>query len=325
MLAECAVYERGVRRDGLALADAIAAGRRPGSFVWIELETPTDAELDTVRAEFDLHPLAVEDALTAHQRPKLEVYGDDLFLVVKAARYVEERETVELGEVQLFVGADYVVTVRHGSVLSLAAVREAVEQDRQRLERGPIAVVHAVLDEVVDGYAPVIEGLDNDISEIEVEVFDADRPRSADPSQRIFKLKREVLDLHRQTEPLVEVLDRLETGDVPHVTGALSEYFRDVHDHLLRVVAEIEKFSALLSDSLSANLSQVQVRQNADMRTISAVVALAAVPTVVGAVYGMNFEHMPELGWRFGYPAVLALTALVCVVLYVRFKRSGWL
>jgi len=326
VIVDCAVYDQGVRREGdLPLELALEASREPGCFVWIGLFEPTPAEFFAVRREFGLHDLAVEDAVKAHQRPKLEVYGDDLFLVLKTARYVDVSETVEFAEIQLFVGASYVVTVRHGLASALADVRHHLEKDTEHLKEGPIAVLHAVVDRVVDDYLPVIAGLDNDVREIEVDVFDADRVGRADPSRRIFMLKREVLDFHRHTKPLTEALSRLQAGSVPHCATGMTEYFRNVQDHLLKVVGEIENFRDLLSDALHANLAQASVRQNDDMRKISAWVAVGAVPTVVGAIYGMNFENMPELDWRFGYPLVLGVTAVVCLLLYTRFKRAGWL
>ena len=326
MIVDCAVYDHGVRRPGpLPLDDALEAADDPGSFTWIGLFQPSPAEFDAVRAEFELHDLAVEDAVKAHQRPKLEVYGDDLFVVLKTARYVDESETVEFAEIQLFVGTNFVVSVRHGEASALADVRHYLEEDPIRLANGPMAVLHAVMDRVVDDYIPVIAGLDNDVREIEGEVFAQQVGHRTDPTERIFKLKREVLDFHRHTKPLVEALERLHGGRVPGTGEALEPYFRDVHDHLLRVVADIENFRDLLSDALHANLAQVSVRQNDDMRKISAAVAIGGVPTVVGAIYGMNFDHMPELRWTFGYPLVLALCAVLCLVLYRRFKRSGWL
>ena len=207
----------------------------------------------------------------------------------------------------------------------MADVRRELEDDPERMQLGPMAVLHAVMDRVVDDYEPVIDGLDNDMREIEVDVFDAERAARNDPSRRIFKLKREVLDFHRHTKPLGEALTRLQTGQVPSCGPALKDYFRDVQDHLLKVVAEIENFRDLLTDALNANLAQVSVRQNNDMRKISAAVAVGAVPTVVGAIYGMNFDTMPELRWEFGYPLVMGFTALLCYLLYRRFKRSGWL
>jgi magnesium transporter len=326
VIVDAAVYTKGVRRPGeLNLADALEAGRDPDSMVWIGLHEPTSSEFDAVRQEFDLHDLAVEDAVKAHQRPKLEIYGGDLFVVLKTARYDDASETVEFAEIQLFVGEHYVVSARHGKGSALARVRARLESTPELLAHGPMAVLYAIMDCVVDDYEPVIDGLDNDIHEIEVQVFDEHASHRTDPSRRIFKLKREVLDFHRHTKPLLEGLGRLQLGAVPRCQVALSEYFRDVQDHLLRVVAEIEDFSALLSDALAANQAQVSVRQNNDMRTISALVAVGAVPTVIGAIYGMNFEHMPELEWTFGYPLAMAITFAISGYLYLRFKRSGWL
>jgi len=326
MIVDCAVYDDGVRRQGdLALEAALEASREPGAFVWIGLFEPTPSEFFAVRREFGLHELAVEDAVKAHQRPKLEVYGEDLFVVLKTARYVDVFETVEFAEIQLFVGQSYIISVRHGQGSALAEVRKLLENDPELMAHGPMAVLHAVVDRVVDDYEPVIAGLDNDIREIEVDVFDAERTGRVDPSRRIFLLKREVLDFHRHTKPLAEALLRLQSGAVPHCSTPMREYFRDVQDHVLKVVAEIENFREVLSDALHANLAQVSVRQNDDMRKISAFVAVGAVPTVIGAIYGMNFEHMPELDWQYGYPLVMAVTVAVCVALYRKFKRAGWI
>ena len=326
VIVDCAVYTDGRRRPGqLAVDDALEAAAEPDSFVWIGLYEPTSEEFEAVRVELGLHPLAVEDAILAHQRPKLEVYDGDLFLVVKTARYDDDAESVEFAEVQLFVGASYVVSVRHGEAGALAEVRAAMELDPDRVRCGPMAVLHAVVDHVVDGYGPVIEGLDADMAEIEDAVFDPERPRGTDPSKRIFRLKREVLDLHRNTEPLLEPLGRLVAGDLPLSQPALRDYFRDVEDHLTRTVASVGLLRVLLSDALDANLALVTVRQNDDMRTMSAWLAIGGFPTVLGAIYGMNFEHMPELGWKYGYLVVIGAMALVCAMLYRRFKKVGWL
>ena len=326
MIVDCAVYDDGKRREGvIPLETALEAANEPGSFTWIGLHQPTPSEFYAVRQEFGLHELAVEDAVKAHQRPKLEVYGTDIFVVLKTARYLDSLEVVEFAEIQLFVGRNYVVAVRHGEASALADVRRTLEDDPEKLKLGPMAVLHAVMDHVVDDYEPVIAGLDNDMREIEVDVFANERSPGADPSRRIYKLKREVLDFHRHAKPLAEALQRLQAGQVPSCGPALRDYFRDVQDHLFRVVAEIENFRDLLTDALNANLGQASARQNDDMRKISAAVAIGAVPTVVGAIYGMNFDHMPELRWEFSYPAVMVLTALLCWVLYRQFKKSGWL
>lgn len=326
MIVDCAVYTNGVRRPGrLEVADALEAANEPDSFVWLGLHEPEAEEFAAVREEFGLHALAVEDAVNAHQRPKLEIYDEDLFVVLKTARYDDRSETVEFAELQLFIGASYVVTVRHGQASALASVRATIERDLDRIRCGPMAVLHAVIDRVVDDYAPVMDGLDNDMVEIEDAVFDVNRPRGYDPSQRIYKLKRQVLDFTRNTEPLLEPLGQLASGHIPQAHPELHTYFRDVEDHLTRIVTAIDHARALLSDALDANLAQVTTRQNDDMRTISAWLALGGIPTVLGAIYGMNFQHMPELGTRYGYVVVMALTAAACGALYRRFKRIGWL
>ncbi len=326
MIVDCAVYTKGERRPGeLPLAEALEAASEPDSFVWVGLHEPDPHEFEAVREEFGLHALAVEDAVNAHQRPKLEVYDEDLFVVLKTALYDDASETVEFAELQLFVGPNYVVSVRHGRASALAQVRKTIEHDLERIRCGPMAVLHAVIDRVVDDYVPVIAGLDNDMAEIEDAVFDTNRPRGSDPSQRIFKLKREILGFLRNTEPLLDPLGQLADGQLPGAHPELHSYFRDVQDHLTRVVTSIHHARDLLTDALDANLAQVTTRQNDDMRTISAWVAVGGIPTVVGAIYGMNFEHMPELGTRYGYFVVVALTAVVCLLLYRRLKRIGWL
>jgi magnesium transporter len=322
-IVDCAVYESGVRRPGaLPLEDAYEAGRIPNAFVWIGLYEPTEEEFDSVRREFQLHDLAVEDAIHAHQRPKLEIYGDSLFLVLKPARYNDQEEQVELGELMLFIGDGFVVSVRHGEIRELSAVRRRLEGQADLLRCGTGAVLHAVLDRVVDDYAPVISALDVDIQEVEAEVFSFS---GQNPTERIYKLKREVLEFHQAIAPLADPLDRLALGRIPFVHEDLLPYFRDVCDHVTRAVERVTAFRDLLTSVLEANLTQVSVRQNEDMRKISAWVAIAALPTMVAGIYGMNFEHMPELEWTFGYPLVLGITLAACLALYRAFRHNGWL
>jgi magnesium transporter len=330
MIIDCAVYQDGKRRPGeLALDDAYEAGHEEDAFVWIGLYEPDEAEFDSVRREFNLHELAVEDAITAHQRPKLEVYDDTVFVVLKTARYIEETETVEFGEIMLFIGPQFVVAVRHKPASALGNVRKRIESRPDLLRFGPGAVLYAILDKVVDDYQPVIDGLDGDIKEVETEVFSH---AGSNPAERIYLLKREVIEFHQAAAPLAEPLDRLVQSQVPGMHGELGEYFRDIQDHLLRVVDTVSGFRELLTSVLQANLTQVALRQNevgmqqnADMRKISAWVAIVAVPTMIAGIYGMNFDHMPELTWTFGYPLALAVMAAACVVLYRAFRRNGWL
>jgi magnesium transporter len=323
MIIDCAVYEAGQRRPGtVALDQVLELGQKPGSFVWIGLYEPSPEEFDTVVREFGLHELAVEDAIKAHQRPKLEIYGDSLFMVLKTARYLDAEEKVEFGEIMVFVGANFVVTVRHTPASALGDVRKQIESRPDLLQYGPGAALYAILDRVVDDYVPVINGVDTDIKEVEKQVFSSS---GSNPAERIYLLKREVVEFHQVTAPLVDPLDRLIRRRYPAVDAEFGEYFRDVEDHLLRVVDRVEGFRDLLTSVLDANLAQVAVRQNEDMRRISAWVAMAAVPTLIAGIYGMNFLHMPELRWRLGYPLALAVMAIVCAALYRSFRRNGWL
>jgi magnesium transporter len=323
MIVDCAVYEDGRRHDGeLTLEQARDKASAPGTFVWISLHDPDEQELEAVASEFDLHPLAVEDAIVAHQRPKIDTYGDVMFVVLKPARYVDHQEVVKLGEIMMFVGADFIITVGHTDVGDHSSVRERIEQEPEELRRGPSGVLHAIIDKVVDNYFPVVEGVEVDIEEVEGEVFSDSR---SNPARRIYKLKREVLEFYGATAPLTDPLDRLVHDENPLMNDDVRPYFRDVHDHLLRIVGRIDGFRDLLTSVLTANLTQVSVRQNDDTRKITAWVAIGAVPTIIGAIYGMNFHHMPELGWKLGYPYALTLIALVCVYLYWRFRKAGWL
>ena len=324
VIIDCAVYEDGLRRAGdVPLETALEEGRsRPDSFVWIGLAEPDREELAEVAEEFHLHPLAVEDALKARQRPKLEVYGDSIFVVLKAARYVDSEEVVALSQLMIFIGEGFVVTIRHGESDVVAGVRSTIESIPDELGCGPIGVLHALLDRVVDDYAAVLRGLDVDIEEIEKQVF---AEGTTNHAKRVYKLKREVLEFRQAVHPLRDPLDRLIAGRVPYAGKVPAEYFRDVLDHVMRVGDRIDTVDSLLDSALSANLAQVSVRQNEDMRKISAWVAIAGVSTLIAGIYGMNFEHMPELGWVLGYPFALVLMVVSSVCLYVNFRHRGWL
>jgi magnesium transporter len=323
VIVDSAVYEGGRRLDGdVGVHDAMEACRKDGAFTWIGLFEPSEDEFESIRAEFDLHPLAVEDAIHAHERPKLEVYGDMVFIVLKTARYVDPTEVIKLGEILVFLGHDYIITVRHGEASELGGVRRQLEENPDFLQHGPGAVLHAIVDRVVDDYAPAIAGLGEDIDQVEDQVFSGSRNNVA---ERIYKLKREVLQFGHAVGPLVDPVDRLARGKYGVIHPEVRTYFRDVNDHLLRAHDQLESYRDLLTSILQANLTQVGVRQNEDMRKISAYVAMAAVPTLIAGIYGMNFDHMPELGWELGYPLALALMAIIVASLFWRFKRAGWL
>ncbi|MFF9812871.1 magnesium and cobalt transport protein CorA [Streptomyces sp. NPDC014006] len=327
----CVTYLGGVRAPAAGdLVEAVRQVRKSGDgFVWLGLHAPTDQEFAGIAELFDLHPLAVEDAVEAHQRPKVERYGDVLFAVFKTVCYVEHEqltatsEVVDTGEIMAFVGPDFVITVRHGRHGSLGPVREGLEADRQQLAKGPSAVLHAIADHVVDDYLGVIDSVQADIDQVETEVF-AETGARVDPG-RIYQLKRELLELKRAVVPLGRPL--LELADQPMrvIEPEIQAYFRDVSDHLLRATEQIAAFDELLNSILQAHLAQVTVAQNEDMRKITAWAAVIAVPTMVCGVYGMNFDHMPELHWRFGYGLVIAVISVACMALYRGFRRNGWL
>ncbi|MER5430351.1 magnesium/cobalt transporter CorA [Streptomyces sp. NPDC002588] len=331
MIVDCAIYRDGRRTEGPQdLSDALDQARGAGDFVWIGLHAPDAAEFDHVAREFGLHPLAVEDALNAHQRPKLEVYDDSLFLVFKPVVYEAESDTVSSGEVMVFLGDSFVVTVRHGEGAPLAAVRHRLEDAPEMLAKGPTAVLYAIADAIVDHYLDVATELGTDLEELEAEVFSPDGGGSRHTASRIYTFKRQVLEFRRATGPLAPPMTRLaDTGapgaDVPFVNADARPFFGDVSDHLTRVNESVEGLDRLVSDILSAHLAQMSVRQNDDMRKISAWAAMAAVPTMIAGIYGMNFDHMPELRWVWSYPAVIAAMAGLEALLYRLFKRRGWL
>ncbi|MBA2812068.1 MULTISPECIES: magnesium and cobalt transport protein CorA [Streptomyces] len=327
----CVTYQDGVRVPGSRdLVDAVEHVRKTDEgFVWLGLHEPTAREFAGIAELFGLHPLAVEDAVEAHQRPKLERYGETLFAVFKTVCYVEHKEltatseVVNTGEIMVFVGTDFVITVRHGRHGSLGPLREELEANPEQLTKGPAAVLHAIADHVVDDYLTVTDSVQADIDQVETDVF-AENGARVDPG-RIYQLKRELLELKRAVAPLARPVLELATRPERVVAPEIQAYFRDVSDHLLRATEQIAAFDELLNSILQAHLAQVSVAQNEDMRKITAWAALIAVPTMVCGVYGMNFDYMPELRWKLGYPMVLVVIAVACTALYRGFKRNGWL
>ncbi|MEU5887110.1 magnesium and cobalt transport protein CorA [Streptomyces sp. NPDC047461] len=337
-IVQAALYRDGLRVSSPAtLADTFRELReQPSGMAWIGLARPTEAELLSLAAEFDLHPLAVEDAMEAHQRPKLERYGATLFVVLRAARYLDASEEVDFGELHVFVGPDFVITVRHGAAPDLSAVRRRMEETPELLKLGPEAILYAILDAVVDGYLPVVSGVQNDVDEIETEVFRGD----PEVSRRIYELSREMVEFQRATRPLVGMLHGLMAGFSKYGTDdELQRYLRDVADHVTHTSERVDGFRLALTEILTVNATLVTQQQNAEMRAlaeagfeqneeikkISSWAAILFAPTLVGTIYGMNFTHMPELRWGFGYPFAVGLMGVVCVSLYVIFKRRDWL
>jgi magnesium transporter len=326
VIVDCAHYKEGTRQHEGPISVEEAAdhlgGDRADDFVWVGLHEPTDEEMQRVADLFDLHELAVEDAERAHQRPKLEDYDNSFFIVLKTARYHDETETVHFGEIDVFIGPGYVVHVRHGEGSGLKGARQRLQERPDLLKEGPAAVVWAILDQVVDDYLPVVQGIDDDIEEVETAVFD---PEADAPTQRIYFLKREVIEFHRAVWPLLGPLESIERGAFPQIGEQLRRFLRDVADHTRRIDESVNSQRELLTSVLEANLALVSVNQNEVVKKISAYAALVGVPTLIASIYGMNFDHMPELGWVFGYPLVLALMVLIAGVLFVVLRRARWL
>jgi magnesium transporter len=336
-LVDNAVYVNGCRSaDPKSLDETYQLLREREGMAWIGLYRPELDEIRSVANEFDLHHLAVEDAVTAHQRPKIERYGNTLFVVLRPARYLDDVEKVEFGELYVFLGKEFVVTVRHAESPNLAKVRRRLEADPHLLCMGPEAVLYAILDQVVDEYAPVVAGLENDIDEIENQLFNED----AAVSRRIYELSREVIDMQRTIHSLGNVVRALQEGfDKYGVDLELQRHLRDVLDHVLRTVDRVDAFRALLQSALTVNSTLVGQRQNEEMRRltetslaqneevkrISAWAAILFAPTLVGTIYGMNFNHMPELHWQVGYPLAILLMLATSLALYVIFKKRRWL
>ncbi len=326
MIVDNALYRQGERVDvGLEtedLAGVRASATEDHDFVWVGLHDPNSEELQAVADLYDLHELAVEDAIRAHQRPKVERYDDSLFIVLKTLWYVDAEDAVETGEISLFVGHKFVITVRHGAGGALSDARHRLEGMTNVLAHGPSAVVYAVCDQVVDRYEEVAGSLQEDVDEVEHSVFSTERTNDA---ARIYVLKRELAEMRRAVLPLREPMNKFAAGLTPGIHSDAAPYFRDVADHLTRVAETIDTLDSLLSAAFEAHTAQISIQQNDDMRKITAAVGLVAAPTLVGSIYGMNFDHMPELHWAFGYPMALGMMVLTSLTVFILGKRSGWL
>ena len=319
-------YANGRRLADVELDDISDVVERPDTFVWIGLLEPDEALLRKMQEEFGLHDLAIEDALTAHQRPKIERYDNSLFVVLRTAQIEEPRKpcTIKYGEVHVFLGRNFVLTVRHGYATSFSQVRTRAESTPELLSQGPAFVLYAIMDFIVDQYFPVVDALGEELEGLEQRVFT--RPFSRQTTTQIYNVKRDMIALKRVVAPVIEMsgrLQRFEDDDL--IPVQTRPYFRDVYDHTLRISEMIDSVRDLLGTALEAHLSLISVSQNEDTRRLAAWAAIFAVPTAIAGIYGMNFDHMPELRWTFGYPLVMGLIVSVCVWLYVTFKKAHWL
>ena len=321
MLVNCVAYENGEKVADLPLEDIRGYLKGPGSFVWVALKDPDESELQAVEDKFSLHELAVEDARHGHQRPKLEEYGSSLFVVL----HVVERSGDELtqGEVAIFVGPGYIVSVRRSTSLGFVDVRRRCEQEPELLRHGPAYVLYALMDAVVDRYFPVLDHIAEEAENIEERIFSGQNTRAQ--IEALYGLRRKLMLLDRATGPLLEVAGKLHGGRVPPICAGLHDYFRDVYDHLIRLKQSIENLRELATTVMSVNLSLITINENEVTKRLAAYAALVAVPTMIAGVYGMNFQHMPELGWQWGYPAAVGAMALIDFYLVYRFKKAGWL
>jgi magnesium transporter len=319
----CAAYEDGRRVADISVADISEALKVPGRFVWVGLREPDEALLREIQVEFGLHDLAVEDALRAHQRPKVEQYGDTLFVVLRTARMAGTPPRIELGETHLFVGPRFVVSVRHGASASYTEVRAHCEAAPQLLARGPGFVLYAIMDFIVDQYFPIVDALEEQLGELEEEIFGGELNRQT--TERIYLLKRDLVTFKRAVSPLVDVCNRLMRFDLPLIPEDTRPYIRDVYDHSVRINEVVDTLRELLTSALEANLSLVSVAQKESMKRLAGWAAIIAVPTMIAGIYGMNFKFMPELESPLGYPLAVAVMGGACGYLYVRFRRSGWL
>ncbi len=322
MVVNCAAYTSGRRRD-VEIKEIGAELQRDDRFVWIGLHEPDEDLLRQVQQAFGLHDLAIEDAHAAHQRPKLERYGDSLFVVLRTAQVKPSSTRIDFGESHLFVGRNYFVSVRHGASLSYAEVRSRCEVTPELLAKGPGFVLHAILDFIVDQYFPIVDLLEDDLEKLEETIFGEAMTRET--SKRIYELKRDLLEVKRAVSPLVDMCTRLMRVDFAVIPDDTRPYFRDVYDHVIRINEMVDTLRELTTTAFEANLALTAVGQNEAMRRLTAWAAIIAVPTMTGGIYGMNFKFMPELEWAYGYPVVMGLTVSICVFLYFRFKRADWL
>ena len=321
MLINCVAYRDGSRLTDLTIEEISDYVEQPDCFVWVALRDTTDAELDKMQEEFSLHDLAVEDARHGHQRPKIDEYGDSLFAVMHLVEIVNGQ--ISLGEVNVFVGPNYVLSVRNGSQQHFLGVRERCERDRELLKLGSGFVFYALMDAVVDRYFPIIDMLESELETVEEQIFTKGAARFN--IERLYELKQKATRLRHAVAPLMEASGKLCSGQVPPVCEKSREYFRDVHDHLVRINSTLDSIRDTIATAIQVNLSMVTIEESDINKRLAAWAAIFAVATAFAGIWGMNFKAMPELQWEYGYPMALAIISSICIVLYIRFKRHGWL
>jgi len=321
MIVNCVVYQRGQKLSDIPLTDVRAHLQQHDHFVWVALKDPEPAELAVLQEEFSLHELAIEDAQKGHQRPKIDEYGSALFIVLHLIE--PSGDELHSGEIAIFVGPQYIVSVRRDARLGFADVRKRCEQEPELLQHGPAYVLYALMDTVVDRYFPVIDQLTSEIESIEERIFAGQTTRAQ--VEALYSLKRKLMTLDHATQPLLEVAGKLHGGRVPPICTGLQDYFRDVFDHLLRLKQSIDNLRDMVATAITVNLSLITLQENEVTKQLAAYAALAAVPTMVAGVYGMNFSNMPELNWTYGYPITLATMVLIDLYLVYRFKKAKWM
>jgi len=326
MLVSCVAYEQGRKIADIPVADVSEYVRRPDCFVWVALFEPTQAELDEIAGEFGLHELAVEDARKGHQRPKIEEYGDSLFAVlhpVEMIKLEDGTDDLRIGEVSVFVGKNYVLTVRHRTQLGFAAVRARTEREPELLRRGAGFVLYALIDNVVDRYFPVLDQLETRLEASEEQLFASASSRGK--IEELYVIKRQLMTLKHVVAPLMEAVGKLYGGRVPQLCQGTQEYFRDVYDHLARINGTIESIRETLTTAIQVNLALIGISDNEVTKRLAAWGALITVPTLIAGIYGMNFKHMPELDWTIGYPLAIFSMFAIDALLFLRFRRVKWI
>ncbi len=321
MLVNCVAYEEGRKLADIDKREISDYLSRPGCFVWVALRDATEAELEEMREEFGLHELAVEDARLGHQRPKMEEYGESLFVVLKTIEIAGDE--LKLGEIDIFAGRNYILSVRHATERGFQEVRARCEREPELLRHGSGYVLYTLMDAVVDRYFPVLEAVETELEAIEEQLFTATSPRTS--IEALYYVKQKLTTLKHATGPLVEYAGRLFGGRVPHVCSGLGEYFRDVHDHLVRLNQSIDTARDTVTTAIQVNLAMITIGESEVTKRLAAYAALVAVPTMIAGVYGMNFEHMPELKWLYGYPFSIGLMVAIDAWLFARFRKAGWL